>query len=148
MAERAVAATHFGFGTDRRRLRMLALGSLTGVVAGMGSFMYINAQFIPWGVDKMWALALVGVAGAYTHFLAHDLSDSIGLSLVAVLIGLAVHTVAWIAPLWILPYPPFARDILLPKMLGEALAGGILAYLLTFYGSYFGAVLVGGYVEP
>lgn len=148
MAERTLAASRLGIGTGRQRLRTLALGSLTGVVAGMGTFMFLSEQFLPWGVTGTWALVLVGVAGAYTHFLADDLSESIGLSLVAVLVGLVVHVVAWIAPLWILSYSPFVRDLLLPQMIGEALASGMPAYLVTFYGSYFGAVLVGGYLKP
>jgi len=147
MAERNLAGTRFDFGAVRGRLRLLALGTLTGVVAGMGSFMFLKDQFLPWVVTETWALALVGVAGAYTHFLADDLAESIALSLVAVAVGLAVHVVAWIAPLWLLAYPPFARDLLLPKMVGEAVASGLPPYLLTFYGSYFGALLLGGYLE-
>jgi hypothetical protein len=148
MAERTLSRSQFGVGTDSHRLRTLALGSLTGVVAGMGTFMFLNARFLPWGLTEAWGLAFVGLAGAYTHFLAEDLSESIGLSLVAAVVGLAVHTVAWIAPLWILPYSPFVRDLLLPKMIGEALASGMPTYLITFYGVYFGAVLVAGYLKP
>lgn len=147
MAERTVSTRTLRVGSLRQRLRVLALGTLTGVVAGMGSFTYIKEELIPWGVDPVWALVLVGVAGAYTHFLAVDLDESVTLSLIAVVAGLGFHSVAWIAPLWLLQYPPFARDLLLPKMLGEALMTGILAYLMTFYGSYFGGVLIGGYLE-
>lgn len=148
MAERTLSTTRLGIGTSRERLRTLALGSLVGAVAGMGSFMFINDQFMPWNVDNAWALVIIGLAGVYTHFLAIDLSESITLSLVAVVVGFGVHVSAWISPLWVLSYSPVARDILLPKMMGEALAGGILVYLLTFYGSYFGAILLAGYLEP
>ncbi|WP_135851376.1 hypothetical protein [Halorussus salinus] len=147
MAERDLAGMGFDLGALGRRLRLLALGTLTGVVAGMGSFMFLKNQYLPWVVTETWALALVGVAGAYTHFLADDLAESITLSLVAMAVGLAVHVVAWVAPLWLLGYPPFARDLLLPKMLGEALASGLPPYVVTFYGSYFGALLLGGYLE-
>lgn len=147
MAERTLPTTRFGLAV-RRRLRLVGFGSATGVVAGMGSFMYIKAAYMPWGLDGTWALALVGLAGAYTHLLARDLADSIGLSLVAVAVGLAFHTVAWIAPLWMLPYPPLARDLLLPKMVGQAVTSGIFGYLVTFYVSYFAAILVAGYLDP
>ncbi len=147
MAERNLAGRRFDVGALGYRLRVLALGTLTGVVAGMGSFMFLKDQFLPWGVTETGALALVGLAGVYTHLLADDLAESIALSLVAVMVGLAVHVVAWVAPLWLLAYPPFARDLLLPKMVGEALASGLPPYLLTFYGSYFGALLLGGYFE-
>lgn len=132
----------------RTRGRLLTLGTLVGTVAGMGSFMYIKESFMPWGVAPAWALVIIAIAGAYAHFFSEDLSDSITLSLVAVVVGLAVHTTAWIAPLWILDYPPAARDLLLPRMLGRALSSGILAYLLTFYAAYFTTLLVGGILDP
>lgn len=148
MAERTLSTNRFASRTTRYRLRLLALATLTGGVAGMGTFMYIKEQLLPWGVEPIWALVLVGLAGAYTHFLAEDLAESISLSLVAVVVGFAVHVGAWIAPLWILSYPPGARDLVLRGMVGRAVTSGILAYLMTFYGSYFGAVLVGGFLEP
>ncbi|MFC7080636.1 hypothetical protein [Halorussus caseinilyticus] len=147
MAERALSAAGFGLGAVRERLRVLALGSLTGVVAGMGTFMFLQENFLPWGVTETWALGFVVAAGAYTHFLAADLSESIALSLVAVVVGLATNVVAWIGPLWILGYPRFARGLLLPKMVGEALASGLPTYLITFYAAYFGALTLGGYLE-
>lgn len=148
MAERTLAVGRFTGPAVRNRFRLLALATLTGGVAGLGIFMFLNEQFLPWGVSETWALAFVVAAGAYTHFLAADLPESISVSLVAVVVGLAVHVVAWIAPLWVLSYPPVARDLVLPQMVGQALASGMPPYLITFYGSYFGAVLVGGYLEP
>lgn len=148
MAERTLSTGRFTGRAFSNRLRLLVLASLTGGVAGMGTFMFLKEQFLPWGVDATWALVLVAVAGAYTHFLATDLSESISVSLIAAVFGLVVHVVVWIAPLWILSYPPFARDLLLPQMVGQALASGLPPYLVTFYGTYFGAVIVGGYLEP
>lgn len=148
MSENAMSRLNFGIESVRKRIRLLLLGSLTGVVAGMGTFMYIQNQFLPWGVERTWAFALIVIAGAYTHFLARDLADSISVSLVAIVVGFVVHVGAWIAPLWILPYPPIARSLLLPKMAGEALTGAIFVYILTFYGSYFAAVIVWGYLDP
>lgn len=147
MTERTLSATRLRLAV-RERLRLLVFGSLTGVLAGMGSFMFIKAQYMPWGLGKAWALALVAVAGVYTHLLARDLAESVGLSLVAVAVGLTFHTVAWISPLWILSYPPFARGLLLPKMVGQALMSGVFGYLGTFYASYFTAILVAGYLDP
>jgi hypothetical protein len=147
MAERTLSATRLGVGNVRGRLRVLALASLTGVVAGMGSFMTIKHTYIPWGVSPTWAYVIICLAGAYTHFLAKDLSESITLALLAFVVGIAVHVGSWIAPLWTIPYPPIARGVLLPQMLGRALAGNILTYVVTFFGSYFGAVMVSGYLE-
>lgn len=148
MTERTLSSMRFEFDEYHEYLRLLALGALTGGVAGMGSFMYIKKQLLPWGIEGTWALVLVGVAGAYAHLLADDLAESISLSLVAVVVGLAVHTAAWIAPLWILPFHPAARDLLLPQMLGDALMSSILAFLMTFYAAYFVAVFVWGYLKP
>jgi hypothetical protein len=148
MAERAISVNSFDIGAHHDRIRLLALGSLIGVVAGLGTFMFLNPQFLPWGISETVPLALIGVAGAYTHFFAEDLSEGISLSVIAVVIAIVIHVVAWIAPLWILSYPPFARDLLLPQMVGEALASGIPTCLIAFYGVYFSVVLVGGYVKP
>lgn len=147
MAERTLSTMHLSVGGVRARLRVLALASLCGVVAGMGSFMAIQHAFMPWGVSQTWAYAVTALAGVYAHLLAKDLSESITLALAAFFIGIAVHVGAWIAPLWLIPYPPAARDLLLPQMLGRALAGNVLVYFVTFLGSYFGAVMVGGYLD-
>lgn len=148
MAERNLSAAWPGFGAVHHRLRLLLVGVLTGSVAGMGSFLFINSQFFPLGLGENWGLLIVGLAGAYTHFLAADLTESVKLSLIAFLVGICVHVGAAIAPLWILPYPPFARDYLLPQTIGRALAGNILGYLMTFWGAYFGAILASGYFDP
>lgn len=147
MAERTLSATRYDGRAIRARGRVLALGLLIGTVAGMGSFMSIKHSFMPWGVSGTWAFVLIGLSGAYVHFLSRSLSESIALSLVAFAVGVAVHVGAWIAPLWTIPYPPIARDLLLPRMLGRALTGNIFTYVITFYASYFGAVLVGGYLD-
>lgn len=148
MAERTLTVASFGAEARHERLRLLALGSLIGVVAGLGTFMFLRKSFLPWGVSETVPLVIVGVAGAYTHLLSRDLSEGISLSIIAVVVGLVVHVVAWITPLWVLGFSPFARDLLLPKMIGEALASGMPTYLITFYGVYLSVVLVGGYVKP
>lgn len=147
MAERTLSTRRFSVRRVRSRLRLLALASLTGMVAGMGSFMSIQYAFMPWGISQTWAYVVTALAGMYTHFLAKDLSESITLALLAFFIGIAVHVGAWIAPLWLIPYPPVARDLLLPQMLGRALVGNVFVYVVTFFGSYFGAVMVGGYFD-
>lgn len=148
MAERTRTATRFDRGALRERLRLLALGGLVGLVAGMGTFTYIKSQLVPWGVGRGWALALVAAAGAYAYLLADDLAESVALSLVGWAVGFAVHVGAWVAPLWLLSYPRAARGLLLPGMLGEAVAGALLASVLTFYGAYFAVLTVGGYLDP
>lgn len=148
MAERTLSTNQFPVRRVRARLRVVALASLIGVVAGMGSFMSIKYAFMPWDISQTWAYVVTALAGGYAHFLAKDLSESVTIALGAFFIGIAFHIGAWIAPLWLIPYPPIARDLLLPQMLGRALAGNVLVYVMTFLGSYFGAVIVGGYFDP
>lgn len=149
MAERTLAArAPVEFDNLGGRARLLGLGLLLGVVAGMGTFMHIKNQLLPGFADRTWSVALMALAGAYSHFLARDLNDSISISLLGFLSGLGVHVLAWISPLWILAYPPLARDVILPKMIGQAITGAILVYLVTFWSAYFAAVLFAGYLKP
>ena len=147
MAERTLSANRIDVRRVRARLRVLAFALATGAVAGMGSFMSIKHAYMPWGVSTTWAYVVTALAGAYSHFLAEDLHESITIGLIAFFVGIAFHVGAWVAPLWTIPYPPMARDLLLPQMLGRALVGNVLVYIVTFFGSYFGAVLVGGYLD-
>ncbi|MFC4449789.1 hypothetical protein [Halorussus aquaticus] len=147
MAERTRTMSGVELDGVRTNLRLLALTLFTGSVAGMGAFMSVKHTLMPLGVSQTWAYVVMALGGAYNHLLARDLTESITLALGSFLVGLAFHVAVWIAPLWLLPYPPLARDVLLPKMLGQAIAGAIFTYLMTFFGAYFATVLVGGYLE-
>lgn len=148
MSERTLSEVRPEFDFHGSRFNLLVIGMLTGSVAGMGTFMFVNSRFMPFGLDGPWPLVIVGLGAMYTHLLAEDLAESAAVSIVAFAFGLAIHVGAWIAPLWILPFPPIARGLLLPKMAGEALLTGLLTYLMTFYGVYFGTVTVVGYFDP
>jgi hypothetical protein len=147
MAERTLSTNRFGVGSVVSRLRLLFIGTLTGIMGGMGAFLFINSEFMPLGLGENWGLLIIGVAGVYTHVISADLTESIGVAIIAYTVGLGVHVGTSIAPLWILSYPPLARDLLLPSMVGQAIAGNFFGYLTMFFGSYCAAVVVDGYYE-
>lgn len=118
-----------------------------GTVGGLATFVYNRADLMTANVDPRVALGLAALAGAFAHLLAADLRESIRLGLASFLVGGVVFTVAWVAPLWILPYTPAARDVLLPKMLGEAVTAAFLTYTAVFLGTYLATVCVDGYRE-
>lgn len=148
MAERTISTTQFGVGSVVGRLRLLFIGTLTGIVGGMGTFLFVNPEVIPLELGENWALFIISVAGIYTHVIAADLRESISVAIIASLVGIGVHMVASIAPLWILSYHPIALDILLPFMIGRAWTGGVVGSLAIFFGAYCATVLVDGSYKP
>lgn len=146
--ERTLLTTRFGVGSVTNRLRLLFIGTLTGVMGGMGSFLFINSEFFPLGLGENWGLLIIAVAGVYTHVIAADLAESISVAIIAFFVGLGVHVGTSIAPLWMLSYHPLALDLLLPIMLGRAVVGNLFGYSVTFFGSYCAAVLVDGSYKP
>jgi hypothetical protein len=147
MTERTFSTNRFDIGPVVSRLRVLFAGTFTGIMGGMGAFLFINSEFMPLGLGENWGLLVISVAGVYTHLISADLTESISIAMIAYFVGLGVHVGASIAPLWILSYPPLARDLLLPSMVGQAIAGNFFGYLTMFSGSYFAAVAFDGYYE-
>jgi hypothetical protein len=125
----------------------VAKALVVGTVGGLATFVYNNASLMTVDVDPRVALGLAALAGMFAHLLADDLRESIRIGLAAFLVGGVVFTVAWISPLWILSYTKAARDILLPKMVGEAVTAAFLTYTAVFLGTYLGTVCVDGYYE-
>jgi hypothetical protein len=124
-------------GYCRRLGQLLVKGLSIALLAGMGAFVYNATQFVPGETDVRLLLVPVFAAGAFAYLFADSLRGSARLGLFGFFVGLVVFLGAWIAPLWILPYSPTARDILLPRMLGEggmafiACSGAYLAGYLS-----------------
>lgn len=148
MVERTLFRTRFGVGSVAGGLRLLFIGTLTGIMGGMGAFLFINSELFPLGLGENWGLLIIGVAGVYTHVISTDLRESASAAIIAFLVGIGIHVGVSIAPLWILSYPPMARDLLLPVVLGRALGGNVFGYFMPFLGSYCAAVLVDGLYKP
>lgn len=128
-------------------LSQVAPGVLVGVVAGMAVFLYTRAPVLPDFAAAWWGLALVTAFGGFAHLLSRTLSGSVRTALVAFAVGFLFNVAAWVAPLWLLSYPPGARDLLLPRVVGRAVTAGILVYPLAFFGGYFVLVVLDGYFD-
>lgn len=148
MANRTISTTQFGARSVVGRLRLLFIGTMTGSMSGMGTFLFVNPEVIPLGLGDNWALFIISIAGVYTHVITTDLRESVSVAIIAALVGIGVHMGVSIAPLWILPYHPIAIDILLPFMIGRAWIGGVVGSLAVFFGAYCATVLVDGSYRP
>jgi len=131
----------------RGRLGPIGVALLTGILSGMGAFMYSRAGLLPNPVPGWMPSAVVLLAGVYTFLLVRDIRGSVAAMLVASAIGIAILIAAWVAPLWLLPYPPAARDLLLPGLLQRAVTTAITTYLLLFLGGYLTTLMVAGYLD-
>lgn len=125
--------------------RLLATAAVIGAVAGMSTFVYVQQSFLPDVADPWWAIAFIVLAGGYAQFLVSELDRSFVVSILALVIGVGIHTFVWTLPLWLLGFHPITRDILLPSYLGRAVLSAILVLPLAFYAGYFAALLVDGY---
>jgi hypothetical protein len=142
-------STSMGWSSDieedsylRRRGTTLVKSILIGLLAGMGAFVYNGTQFLPFEVDPRLLLVPILLASAFARLFASSLRESVQLALAGFFIGAATFVGAWIAPLWILPYSPVARDILLPKLTGSAISAGFLNFSPTYLGGYLATVSV------
>lgn len=136
-------ATH-AWGRLSPPMGTVVVGVATGTMAGMGAFMLTQSPLTPAPMDGRFAAVLVVLAGVYTHLLVEDIRRSVTAMIVALVVGAITLVAAWTAPLWILPYAPGARDVLLPGLLQRALASAMSTFLLLFLGSYLATLTVDG----
>lgn len=134
-------------GSVQRIGLFLLKGVSIGLLAGMGGFVYNGTQFLPVEVDTRLLLVPVLAAGGFAHLFAPSLRASVRLGLTGFFIGLFLFVSAWLAPLWILSYPPVARDVLLPKLAGDAISAGFLNFSPTYLAGYLLTVSVGAFWE-
>lgn len=114
-----------------------AKGLSVGLLAGMGAFVYHMTQFVAVDVDGWVLLAPMVAAGAFAHLFASTLRRSVRLGLAGFFVGLAVLIAAWIAPLWILGYPPSMRDLLLLEKIGqEVVTAAVINYSAAYATGY------------
>ncbi|WP_137287137.1 hypothetical protein [Halorussus salinisoli] len=125
----------------------LLTGVAVGTLAGMGTFVYNATQFLSVETDVRLLLVPVVAAGSFAHLFASSLQRSIRLGLIGFFVGLFVFVGAWIAPLWILPYPPEARGVLLPKLVGDTMSAAFINYATAYLGGYLATVTVAAFWE-
>lgn len=134
-------------GYVRRRGPFLVKGLSIGLLAGMGAFVYNGTQFLTLELDARLLLVPVLLAGAFAHLFAPSLRESVRLAVVGLFVGLVLFVGVWLAPLWILSYPPVARDVLLPKLAGDALSASFLSFAPAYLTGYLFTVSVGAFWE-
>lgn len=130
----------------RTRIRLGFQALVLGVVAGMAVFAAVNSGLLPSYADQWWPLSIILVTGAFARLLVPSLRSSFSVLIGAFFVGLAVHVVAWILPLWLLPYPVIIRDVLLPGYVGRALFSAIFLYPTVFIVGYLVGLLLDAYV--
>lgn len=127
----------------RRAGWFAAKGLSVGLLAGMGAFIYHMTQFVAVDVDHRVFLVPMVAAGAFAHLFEPSLRRSIRLGLGGFFVGLIVLVGAWIAPLWILGYPPSMRDFLLLNRIGQqVVTAAIINYAAAYSAGYLFTVSV------
>lgn len=151
MAERAERAIE-GRAVSSARLRLLGtlllVGLPPGAVGGLAAFVAVKDTLVPWAIPQWGAIGIVVLMGMYVHLFAGGLTTSVGGALAATAASLATHVGAWIAPLWLLGYPPGARDLLLPRFAGQAVVAWVFVFPAAFAAGYFTTVVIAGYLNP
>lgn len=128
-------------------LAILTKSLITGVIGGLGAFVYNKSELMTVSVDPQLVLGLTALAGIYAHLLANDLHESIRIGILGFFTGGITLVGVWVAPLWILPYTAGARDLLLPKVTGTAITAAIIVYAGMFLGAYLTTLTVDAYVS-
>jgi hypothetical protein len=129
----------------RALARTISIGLPSGVLAGLGAYILSQPSLTPVSGTTP-PLALVVLGGAFVPLLSDRLRRSVAAMLCAYATGIAVHLGAYVAPLWVLSYPPTARDLLLPRFLAEALTVVFFQYTLAFFAGYLLVTTVSGYL--
>jgi hypothetical protein len=123
--------------------RPLVVGVATGILGGMGLYVYNRPALIT--NDPIWGLACMILAGIYTRLLTTTLKQSLSAAIIGVLTGTVMTIGARIAPLWLLSYTPAARELLLPAAIGRATVGLLFVFTLVYLGSYLFIVTISGF---
>lgn len=124
-------------------LRILLVGTATGILGGMGTFSYTRIDLSPF--DAAWLpLVFVGLAGAYTHLLAADMRSGTIAMIVAFVVGGLTNIAAWTSPIFLLSFGGVGRDLALMAQLQQSLISLLMVYLLIYLGGYFATVTISG----
>ncbi|PSP75709.1 hypothetical protein BRC81_15100 [Halobacteriales archaeon QS_1_68_20] len=136
----------------RSRLRTVGVGVGTGLVAGMGAFMYVRDELVPThGIPLLpgpewYPVVMMALAGIYVYLLTPDSRESIVAGLVGFLVAVSTLVAAVVVPLYVL-YPGPARGPLARQYLREAFPGLLNGLVLVYFGGYLTALLVLGYLD-
>lgn len=132
---------------SRTALRMAGLGLATGAMGGMATFVWTRSSVMPPAYPSWLPVALMVAAGAYTYLFAPTLRASVIAFGVSLPTALAVAALGWVAPLWLLSYPPAARDLLVPQYLQAATIEFVFTYFAAFSLGYLVVVSLDGMTD-
>jgi hypothetical protein len=132
---------------SRRRFALVGKGAVVGLIGGMAAFTYNLSDLMIVSMDPTLVLVPLALAGVFAHLVAHDLHESIRVGLIGFFVGCVALILAWVAPLWLLPYTSGARDVLLPKLTGTAIVAAIIVYGAVYLGAYLSTLVVSAYAS-
>lgn len=110
--------------TLRQRAVASAVGTATGVLGGMGAYLFVSAQFLPVAVRPPLFVGIALLAGVFASVLVPNLPDATLGVMVGGFVVMGVMAVCWVAPSLL---SPWASE---PE-LGLALARGALDGLIA-----------------
>lgn len=123
--------------------RVILIGSLTGIVGGMGTFTFTRMPLSPF--DASWfPLILVALAGGYLHVLSKDMRTGTYAMLVGFFVGVAFNIAAWVAPVYILPYSDAVREVAVMAQVQQSLVSVFMIYSIIYLAGYLTVASVAG----
>ncbi|MFB6236146.1 MAG: hypothetical protein ABEH81_12535 [Halopenitus sp.] len=119
-----------------RWIRATIIGVLTGIVGGLGTFVFSNTDVSPIAGDPKLALIPIVLSGVYAHLFAADLRESFTAAGVAFLVGAVVCIGAWVWPVYALGYTGVLAELVGAPRLRNGVVNVITIYLMVFGASY------------
>ncbi|MFB6300726.1 MAG: hypothetical protein ABEH65_10740 [Halobacteriales archaeon] len=124
----------------RSYLRIGGIGIATGWVSGISAFVLIHPETMAYSEYAFYPLAFIVIAGAFAYLFADSLTESIYSILLCFLFGSTVFLTSQLAPLYILPYDPETRRVLMIPFLARAVTTAITKYIYYLLSGYMAAV--------
>lgn len=141
MSERNRSWQLSGFGVSwlrRATTSWPVVTAASGLLAGMGSFMFANPAYAP--VPPELSGLVVALAGAMPPVYAASLSESVRSAVIGYLLGAGVFVLASIGPWFVLSFSPQAVDVLAYTELGLILGNAFFTVFLVYFTGYLTTV--------
>jgi len=131
--------------------RFVLVGLASGLVGGMGAFMFSRAVLVPSFATAFGrqtpGLVVTALAGMFAYLLARDGRESAKAMVVGLFVALATLITARISPAFLLPFPAPIRDLIIQDQLEYVAHTTFNVLLLIYWGGYLGALSLFGYFD-
>lgn len=128
---------------DRRQLLVdLGLGTATGLLAGMAGIAYAFEGHVALQYPSGLFLWILVAAGVFAFVVVPTLRRAVIVGLVGYAVGTAVIVGTFVAPAYLLPFEATFRDLLVPRLVGDAISVILMVYSPTYLGGYLTAMCV------